>query len=300
MKTIRLTQLLMAFITTGVIALTGCKKETSLTTSTEITEQEAAATITAAADEALAEEQFDDVFNITASVAAEDAGGEELGMGTNVSAAFGEPGTRPSRTGRCFSVSVVPNIPGVFPKTVTVDFGNGCLGRDGKYRKGKIVSIYTNRMLVPGAKISTTFVGYHVDSFHIEGTHITENTSTSNMQGLTVKVINAKITNTVNNRWIAWNTVKDVLQIEGNGTPNLPVDDVYRIKGNGNGGNSGGGTWTGEITEPLIKKFTCRWVVKGIVRLTKNGNPFALNYGNGNCDNLAILYINGVGHVITL
>lgn len=300
MKTISLKQWLAVFAAAVSITITGCKKETSLTTTTEITEQETAATVTAANDEAKAEEQFDDVFNITASVSAEDAGGEELGMSTNVAAVFGEPGTRPSTRGRCFTVSVVPNIPGVFPKTVTVDFGNGCLGRDGKFRKGKIVSIYTNRMLVPGAKISTTFVGYHVDSFHIEGTHITENTSTSNMQGLKVKVIDAKITNTINNRWIKWNTVKEVVQIEGNGTANFPLDDVYKIDGNGYGSNSGGATWTGLITEPLIKKFTCRWIVKGIVRLTKNGNPFALNYGNGNCDNLAILYINGVGHVITL
>lgn len=298
--TIRLNQWLAVCAAVIAISITGCKKETSLSTTTPITEQETAATVTAAADDAKAEEQFDDVFNITASVAAEDAGGEELGMNTNVAAAFGDPGTRPSTTGRCYTVSVVPNIPGVFPKTVTIDFGNGCLGRDGKYRKGKIVSIFTNRMLVPGAKVSTTFVGYYVDSFHIEGTHITENTSTSNMQGLKIKVIDAKITNTVTSRWIKWNTVKDVLQIEGNGTPNFPLDDVYEIEGGGNGSNSGGGVWAGLITEPLIKKFTCRWIVKGIVRLTKNGNQFALNYGNGNCDNLAILYINGVGHVITL
>ncbi len=300
MKTFNLKQWLTVFAAAVSITLTGCKKENSVAAVNEITEQETLATVTAANDEAQAEEQFDDVFNITASVSADDAGGEELGMSTNVAAAFGEPGTRPSTRSRCFTVSVVPNIPGVFPKTVTVDFGNGCLGRDGKFRKGKIVSIYTNRMLVPGAKVSTIFVGYHVDSFHIEGTHITENTSTSNMQGLKVKVIDAKITNTVNNRWIKWNTVKDVRQIEGNGTANFPVDDVYKIDGSGYGSNSGGASWAGSITEPLIKKFTCRWIVKGIVRLTKNGNQFALNYGNGNCDNLAILYINGVGHAITL
>ena len=80
-------------------------------------------------------------------------------------------------------------------------------------------------------------------AFRIEGTHITENTSTSNMQGWNIKVINGKITNTNTNRWKQWNSVKDVLQIAGNGTPNFPLDDVYRIQGSATGSNSGGHTW---------------------------------------------------------
>ncbi len=289
---------LTAFAAVIALTITSCKKEVSSTPAEE-TPAEIAATTVVAADEAQAEEQFDDVFNITASISAEDAG-EELGMGANVSG-LGEPGTiLTPTTPRCFTVTVVPRQPGVFPKTVTIDFGNGWLGRDGKFRKGQIVTIYTNRMLIPGAKISTTFVGYHVDSFNIEGTHITENTSTSNMQGLKIKVIDGQITNTVNNRWIKWNTTKNILQIEGNGTTGFPLDDVYKITGNGNGSNSGGHYWYALVTEPLIKKFTCRWISEGKIQLTRNSRQVVLDYGNGQCDNLAILYINGVGHVIRL
>ncbi len=295
----RLTQWLPLFALAAVMTVTGCKKETSVTATDDIPQEEVAATVTTANDDAQAEAQYDDVFNITASVSAEDAG-EDIGMGTNVSG-LGEMGTPLSpSTQRCFTVTVVPNIPGVFPKTVTIDFGNGCLGRDGKFRKGKIVSIFTNKMRVPGAKVSTTFVGYHVDSFHIEGTHITENTSTSNMQGLQVKVIDGQITNTNTGKWRKWNSTKNILQTEGNGTPNFPLDDVYKITGNAAGSNSLGHTWSSMIVEPLIKKFSCRWIVKGTVHITRNNRQVLLDYGNGNCDNLAILYINGVGHVITL
>lgn len=303
MKTIiRFTRWFPVLAVLGAITFTGCKKETSSSSAAtdEMPQQEAAAIAVAGADDVQAEQQFDDVFNITASITSEDAG-EDIGLGANVSAGLAEPGVRLSPSSpRCFTVSVVPNIPGVFPKTVTIDFGSGCLGRDGKYRKGKIVSIFTNRMQVPGAKVSTTFVGYYVDSFHIEGTHITENTSTSNMQGLTIKVINGQITNINNGHWIKWNNTKEVLQIEGNGTAHFPLDDVYKITGGGAGSNSAGHTWATLITEPLIKKFTCRWIVKGSVRLTKDNRQALLDYGNGNCDNLAMLYINGVGHTITL
>jgi len=300
-KTLNLTTWLLAFSLIGALTFTSCKKEESispLNTTTETDPVELAVTQEATAEDAATEAQYDDVFNITASMNKSEVG-EDLGVSANVSG-LSELGSTTTNPARCFTITVVPNIPHVFPKTVTIDFGTGCLGRDGKYRKGKIVSIYTNPMVVPGAKVSTTFIGYHVDSFKIEGTHITENTSFSNMQGWKVKVIDGKITNTNTNRWRKWNSVKDVLQVTGNGTPNFPLDDIYKITGNATGSNSGGHTWSSQIVDPLIKKFVCPWIVKGTVRLMRDGRTALLDYGNGNCDNQAIIYINGVPHIITL
>ncbi len=299
MKTLHRSRWLLAFSLITVIAFTSCQKESSLVNQSENDAAELAATETVAMQDAESETQFDDVFNITASMNSSVVG-EDLGVGVNVSGLFDRGSTTANTQGRCFTITVVPNIPHVFPKTVTIDFGNGCLGRDGKFRKGKIVSIYTNRMQVPGAKVSTTFIGYHVDSFHIQGTHITENTSTSNMQGWKNVVIDGKITNSNTNRWRMWNSLKNVLQIAGNGTPSFPMDDVYKITGGANGSNSGGHTWGSLIVDPLKKKFTCQWIVKGTVRLMRDSRPALLDYGNGDCDNLAIIYINGVPHVITL
>jgi hypothetical protein len=300
-KTLNISKWLLALSFITATTFTSCKKEESITplTTTETDPVELAATQEATSEDAATEAQYDDVFNITASMNKSEVG-EDLGVSANVSGLF-EPGsTTSSTTSRCFTITAVPNIPHVFPKTVTIDFGSGCLGRDGKYRKGKIVSIYTNPMVVPGAKVSTTFVGYYVDSLNIEGTHITENTSTTNLQGFKVKVIAGKITNTNSNRWRKWNSIKDVLQVTGNGTPNFPLDDIYKIDGAATGSNSAGHSWSSLITESLIKKFTCPWIVKGKVRLNRDGRTALLDYGNGNCDNQAIIYINGVPHIITL
>jgi len=299
-KTINLGTWLMAFSLAGALIFTSCKKDNISNPAGETDAVELAATQEATTQEAETEAQFDDVFNITASMNKSQVG-EDLGVGANVSGLFELGSTTPPNTpGRCFTITVVPNIPHVFPKTVTIDFGTGCLGRDGKYRKGKIVSIYTNPMVVPGAKVSTTFVDYYVDSFKIEGTHITENTSTSNMQGWKIVVIDAKVTNTASNRWRKWNSTKNILQVEGNGTAHFPLDDVYKITGNARGSNSAGHNWASLVIEPLIKKFTCSWIVKGTVKLIRDGREALLDYGNGHCDNLAIIYINGVPHVITL
>lgn len=299
-KTSNTTRWLLAFSLAGTIAFSSCKKEESLTplTATANDPVELAATREATAEEAATESQFDDVFNITASMNKSEVG-EDLGVSANVSGLF-ELGSTTTTTARCFTITVVPNMPHVFPKTVTIDFGTGCLGRDGKYRKGKIVSVYTNPMVIPGAKVSTSFIGYYVDSFKIEGTHITENTSTPNMQGWKVKVIDGKITNTNTNRWRKWNSIKDVLQVAGNGTPHFPLDDIYKIDGAATSSDSGGHTWSSLITESLMKKFSCPWIVKGMVRLNRDGRTALLDYGNGNCDNQAVIYINGVPHIITL
>lgn len=298
-ETLNLSTRLLAVGLIAAMVFSGCKKDESLSPVTENDPVEVAAIQDVSAQDAESETQFDDVFNITASMNSSVVG-EDLGVGANVSGLFDLGSTTGNTQGRCFTVTVVPNIPHVFPKTVTIDFGSGCLGRDGKFRKGKIVSIYTNPMVVPGAKVSTTFVGYFVDSFHIEGTHISENTSTSNMQGWKNVVIDGKITNTNTNRWRMWNSTKNVLQVAGNGTPHFPLDDIYKITGNARGSNSAGSTWASLIMEPLVKKFTCPWIVKGTVKLVRNSREALLDYGNGDCDNQAIIYINGVPHVIYL
>ncbi len=289
-------------VTSGLIIFSSCKKDNPASESTDTSE--VAAAIDATQSDAVAEQQFDDVFNITMGVQASDVG-EDIGIGAGVDVIYdntanpdGTPS--PSPFARCFTVEVVPNTPHVFPKTVTIDFGEGCVGKDGKLRKGKIVSVYTGPMFIAGSKTSTTFVDYSVDSFKIEGTHTVENTSSSNKKGWTVKVVDGKITNTNSGSWQKWSSVKTHTQVEGNGTPHYPLDDVFEITGEASGSNSNGSLWTATVTSPLIKKIGCPWIVKGTVRISINNNNGILDYGDGGCNNKAVITINGVVHNITL
>ncbi len=202
MKLNHISKLTTVAIFAGVVTFSSCKKDNTVNQPASSTE--VAASIAATQDDAVAESQYDDVFNITMGVQSSDAG-EEIGIGAGAdviysSAASSDMINTPASP-RCFTVSVIPNTPHVFPKTITIDFGAGCIGRDGKLRKRKIVSIYTGPMFIPGSKTSTTFVDYSVDSFKIEGTHTVENTSASNKKEWTVKVIDGKITNTNTGNW---------------------------------------------------------------------------------------------------
>jgi hypothetical protein len=210
---------------------------------------------------------------------------------------------------RCFTTTITHPTNNFFPAIVVLDFGTtGCSGPDGRVRRGKIRIEYTNRLIYAGAIATTTFDGFYVDDVHIEGIHKITNTSsgTTNRQ-FTVELRDAKLTKP-NGDYIQWKSDKVITQIEGFITPDFH-DDIFSITGSGEGqvrrGNLLTG-WTSSITEPLIKRLTCRWIVKGRLRTTRiNSNPTGasvavLDFGNGNCDNLATITINGVAHQITL
>jgi hypothetical protein len=63
-----------------------------------------------------------------------------------------------------------------------------------------------------------------------------------------------------------------------------------------------GDKYTFTITTPLRIAMSCKmpFPVKGIVTIVKNGTEATLNYGNGDCDKLANLFINGVTKEIVL
>lgn len=286
----------------GVLTFSSCKKDNSTTQTTQT--PEVAATMDASQSDAVAESQYDDVFNITMGIQASDAG-EDIGIGAGVDVIYSNTAnadgtTTPDTSPRCFTVSVVPHELHVFPKTVTIDFGIGCLGKDGKLRKGKILTVYTGPMFISGNKTTTTFEDYSVDSFKIEGTHSVENTSSSNNKEWTVKVTDGKITNTSSGSWKQWTSIKTHTQTEGNGTPFYSLDDTFQITGHSSGSTSNGNAWTAEIVDPLIKKFTCHWIEKGTVQITRNSNKALLDYGDGTCNNKAVITINGVSYNIIL
>ena len=204
----------------------------------------------------------------------------------------------------CFTITVTRlNPPDKFPVQIVVDFGTGCTGRDGRTRKGKIVTVYTNRLVVPGAKATTTFDGYFVNDIQVEGTHIIENTSTSDKRIFHVQVIGAKLTK-ANGNYTEWSSDKTIEQTDGLGTPFWPFDDVFTVNGQANGTLHRGTEfmeWSHIITKPIIKKFACRWIVQGEVTIQKGTHPVAiLDFGTGECDNKATITVNGVVREITL
>ena len=273
--------------------IVSCKKETSQD-GTEAQQQQEASMVSSESD-AEAEIVFNDVFD--------DA------MGVNDEVGIEGVGTL-NRITPCYTITITRTNPSaVFPVRIVVDFGTtGCRGLDGHIRKGKIITEYTNRLLIAGAVATTTFDGFYVDSIKVEGTHKIANTSTSNItRQFTVDVTNAKLTKPSGN-FVEWSNHKVITQAEGLGTA-TPFDDIFKIEGTAHGRVKRGAllvAWESNILEPLIKKFSCRWIAKGKVKAvrinTTATSPWVavLDFGDGTCDNQAVITINGVSHQITL
>ncbi|MEO7960445.1 MAG: hypothetical protein ABIR19_02795 [Ginsengibacter sp.] len=300
----KISKLAMASAISAVLVFSSCKKDDSIK---DPGNSGQAATINEATqNDAEAEAQYNELFNITMGVQSADAG-EDVGIGSGADIIYtgrtnvnGNYLIETPDSARCFTVTANPQALHSFPKTIILDFGTGCVGKDGKTRKGKITSVYTGPMFIPGNKVTTTLTGYEVDSFKIEGKQVIENTSSSNSFAWKTDVIHGKITNTVKGFWKMWVSSKTHTRSEGNGTPFYPRDDVFQITGDAHGSSSNNNSWTAEITDPLIKKNGCRWLSKGVVSISINNNKGLLDYGSGDCDNNATITVNGVSHDIIL
>lgn len=301
-----LTRLITAVFFILALFISSCKKEVS--NDNLSAQEEEQASMTMSESDAEAEIVFNDVFDNVMG-ANNDVGMEGTGIFGRSNNAFSLETARTDSLTRCFSVTITQITAGsVFPLRIVLDFGNGCLGRDGHTRYGKIITTYTNRLIVPGASATTTFDGFKIDSILVQGTHKVTNTSTSNHHQFKVDVESAKLTHP-NGNFTEWNSHKTITQIEGNASVALPFDDIYKVEGESNGKVKRGDrlfAWRTEIVEPLIKKFSCRWISKGRVRIVRvssaANSPWVsvLDYGNGNCDNQATITINGVVRQITL
>ena len=293
--------LLLSFL----LIVPGCKKTGSEMTPAEA-EQFGRAT---SESDAEAEIIFDDVFDNVMGV------NTDVGIGgTGI---FGTPNFNPGdevimgadgtdTVPACVTITVTHlNAPAIFPVKIVMDFGSGCTGRDGRLRKGKIITVYTGRLVVPGSVAETTFDNYFVNGIKVEGVHRVENRSTNQQWIFNITVRNGKLTRP-NGNYTQWSSTKTITQIEGNNTPLFPLDDVFSIKGESNGTIKRDSTlyqWSARTLpdHPLIKRFACRWIVRGKIAVRRTNSDVAvIDYGTGLCDNKATITINGATFEITL
>lgn len=297
LSVINLSALVLIF---GLISFTACQKENSASTDT----QEAEASLAASEGDGEAETVFNEIFD--------DAMGVDNEVGVSGSGIFYGRTDSMSPVPRCFTVTVTRPTANAFPVRVVVDFGTtGCPGPDGHVRRGKIITEYSARLIVPGAIATTTFDGFYIDSIKVQGTHKITNTSEppTVLRRYRVQVIGGKLTKP-NGNFVEWSSTRTILQVEGLLTPDFPRDDVFKIyEGNASGRVQRGNLlvrWESTITEPLFRRFTCRHIVRGRIRTVRvnltTQSPWVavLDFGLGQCDNQATLTINGVSHQITL
>lgn len=203
----------------------------------------------------------------------------------------------------CPIIYVDHNDSTYWPKTVIIDFGSeGCEGPFGNIRKGVITIIVTDRYLKQGSVRTVTFNDFYVNDFKVEGTKTVTNEGRNDdgFMYFTVELTGGKVI-TPAGKEITHEFSRTRTWIEGELTKRWRWDDKYMIEGEATGVNRYGETYTRTITCPLIIATACRWIMSGIIEIQPEDHSLIeLDFGNGECDDIATITINGETREIKL
>ena len=271
--------------------LFSCQKDVSSTSNESVTEEQATAY---SEESSIAEASFDDAEDIATTAADEEGNASEYGLnGRGFHPLFTE---LRAAIGNCAEITITPND-STYPKTITIDFGNGCLGLDGKFRSGAIVIHLTAPLRRPGSVVTITFRNYFVNRVHLQGTKIISNLSDPPVHKWSVQVVGGKVT-FPSGRGYSYQSIKVKTQVGGMDT-RIVRDDVYELTGRSQTEFNNGLTITLNTETPLVKKVACPWISDGKLKIRINDRVLFLDYGfpaNGQCDNKALLTWNNGNH----
>jgi hypothetical protein len=187
------------------------------------------------------------------------------------------------------------------PKTITIDFGTGCTGKDGKVRSGKI--IVTSTTLENFTKETLrTFVNFFVDGKKIEGS--VAKTITLNRED------HSRVANIKEDVTITFPDNGGKITRKANMTREYQLfvlgflkDNVITSWGTATVTRKSGVTVTRTIDQakPLVFKMECHQIVSGVVLIkTSDNHTLSIDYGKGDCDNKATVTKDGVTREINI
>lgn len=196
------------------------------------------------------------------------------------------------RSTPCYTVTVSGLS---FPKTVTIDFGNGGCGN----KRGQIIAVLSGRFRTAGSTVTITTNNFIIGTDTIEaGTHVITNTGNNinSQQTFDVSITGAAV-RTPGGR-ATWNATRTITWVDGSSTLTDPSDDVYSIAGQASGVSVKGVSYTTATTagKPLVIMVGCQYITSGEISLTPNGKPVRkIDFGPATtpptCDNQATVTI---------
>ncbi len=209
----------------------------------------------------------------------------------------------------CATVTIIPK--GTNPTgKVTVDFGTGCLCKDGRTRKGKISWTFTDKIRKQGAVVVTSYQDYGVtkrgatEFVMIDNNSSKTTTNTSSPAILTDNAV-IRITREINmamkfedgqsfvyqgNKVMEWN-----LGLLGNKWDNIQTTLV----GSGLAGTDRKGrNYTMTVNSNVVRKSQCAYMgiykpVSGVITITHDSKTKVVDFGDGNCDSNVDVTISG-------
>lgn len=170
----------------------------------------------------------------------------------------------------------------------TIDFGEGCELPNGNFLTGIIKISYAKDMEVASKTIDLTLENFSFNGVAIEGSADILRVR-SNENGNPQGTANASFAAT----WPEGDTAtfegtRTREWIEGFGS-GFWGDNVFLITGKRTYTGRLGNVYVKEVIEPLRREMACRFIVSGVLEISRNDNTASLDFGDGSCDAKGIL-----------
>jgi hypothetical protein len=191
--------------------------------------------------------------------------------------------------------------------TGTIDFGTeGCTLENGNVLKGKITLSFSGNFMTPEQTITYSFDQFYHNGNKIQGNKTIIRTLKSTELLATVHPVftcTVDMTITFEDGSVytrTGNRIKEM--VEGYDTKGNWSDNVFLVTGSETTAWPNGDTSSSTIKTALRYEMACKkpFPVSGSVSKVKNGVETLVDYGTGECDNLASVTIDGVTTTIEL
>ena len=280
-------KLVLAVLGFAVLSFTACEKESMVKENTLPESIEDMVSLEATLDDISEAADYEvDYFSSS----------DEAVLAINESSALKSSGPR---FGHRYKINQCPNVTilseeGGFPKTITLDYGEGTELANGRVLSGKIIITISASLKTDGATRSVTYEEFFVDSVGLSGL-VSSVLSYKPSFYRYFTITGEKILTFPNGESVVRTIEKKREWIWGIATPLDHSDDEVNITGSVTTVCSWGDDYLREIVNPLVKKGDCKYIVQGMVEFSKNGALIAsLDYGPGTCDQLAKVTKDGV------
>lgn len=203
----------------------------------------------------------------------------------------------------CAVVSVEPEVEGQdFPKTITIDYGEACVGKRGLEKQGIITLYMTDAFLNAGATYTITIEDMTFGNRVVDKKAKITNEG-QDADGYWIISSEYVMTSTVVSEGSTLDMVRDYeeteIWISGFETPEIE-DDVFKKSGGGSLIVNDEIKFERKIIEDLLIDRSCMFPLEGIIEISRGEEIMTIDYGDGECDNLAMVTKDGESEEIEL
>jgi len=186
-----------------------------------------------------------------------------------------------------------------FPKTITIVYGEDCISRRGNTKTGTMIITISDTITNPGASYTLEYVDMVIGGKNVEKS---ANISNEGMNDAGNWVMSSEsVTSITRNDTLvitrAFSQSKEWL--EGFDTPYFS-DDIFMKTGGGTISVNGVVKFEREIIEHLLIDRACRFILSGVIEITRNDESMFIDFGEGECDNIAMVTKDGESEEIEL